>query len=347
VSASTAEAARGAFERALAAEPGAAVEIERIWALFEASRPPPGDPDPRRDLLAALGRAAGAGVIRLPSPRNRKLWRAERDPPLPVRIWLNRPRTAAPAAPRPVWHPLIAAAVERAGAGARLPAGLDAVDRWLKSSGHGAPELPLQERSHELFGDEKRLEAFLASRFCLAGGLRAEDLRAYRVVEPFVMTAFDAAAAHAIALENLATYDSVARAVAARPPGAPRPAAVIFGSGNQLARTCASIPERLPRVRTLVYFGDLDAEGLAIPLGVRRALAPGVRVVPWTAAYEALLGRRRAPVEPVEASRAESLSAFFEPGELRVRAAELLVEGSRLAQEAVSRPELERLLPGE
>ncbi len=336
--------AYGAFHRALAAEAQGTIPIERVWRLFEESRPPPGDPDRRRDLASALERAAAAGAIRLPSPANRKLWEREREPPLPVWVRPVRPGPARATGAKRVWHPTIAAAIARVDPGVRLPAGLDALDDWLKSAAHGAAPLPVRERSYEIFGGEKRLEVLLGSRFCVEGGLSADDLRCYRVMEPFVMKGFDPSAADAIALENLATYDSVVRTVATRPQGMTTPAAVIFGSGNQFVRTCESLPARLPQVRRLIYFGDLDPEGLMIALNVRRALAPGVAVVPWASAYDVLLARRATPVEPLDPRRAEALSRFFDDGPLRVRIAETLARGARIPQEAVSRVELEHLL---
>jgi hypothetical protein len=338
-----------ALERLAAAlerEPRARVSIDRCRELFLAhcGHDPADEPDPRRALAQALAALEESGRVRLPARRSRHLWEEERSPALPayvLRAGAPRPRAAA----RPPLHPVLALAQERAGTAA-LPSGVDRLDAWLRSASAGAPVAPLQERSYEIFGDEKRLGALLATRFALEGGLSHASFRAYRVSEPFVVSEVAPGADWAIAVENLATYDSVRRATcgpAGRAPERGAPAAVIYGRGNHFTASCASLPERLPSVRRLVYFGDLDPRGLRIPLAVRAAL-PGLEVAPWHSAYNRLLtfqpSRHRRPADPAEAAR---LAAFL-PEELRGAAEAVLRSGCRLPQEAVGRAAIEELL---
>jgi hypothetical protein len=149
------------------------------------------------------------------------------------------------------------------------------------------------------------------------------------------MTAFDGGADWALAIENLATYDSARRAIEAG--ATDPPAALIFGRGNHFTASCASLPERLPGVRTLLYFGDLDRRGLEIPLAVRAAL-PGIDVRPWAAAYEALLACEPIAAEgpPVPRATAVALARFLPEG-CRGPAVEVLAAGRRVPQEAVGR----------
>ncbi|HVY60430.1 MAG TPA: hypothetical protein VHF22_02205, partial [Planctomycetota bacterium] len=281
---------------ALEREPRAQVPLDRCRELFHAARcfDSAEEPDPHRALAAALTALEAGGRIRLPSRRSRHLWSEERNPPVPVRVRVLRAAPPAPAAARPLLHPVLSLAQERAQASA-LPGGVAALDAWLKRAAPDLEPVPLQERSYEVFGDEKRLGHFLATRFAVAGGLRPESFGAFRVFEPFVVSPLagaeagapptaaparpteraeaatgSAAASWAIAVENLATYDSVRRAFedaparrTAREAGL---AAVIYGRGNHVTSSCASLPERLPAVRRLVYFGDLDERGLSIPL---------------------------------------------------------------------------------
>lgn len=335
-----------AFARALAGEPSARVPLERCRALLHAlpGGPPLLDPDPRRALALALDALASAGRVRLPSPRSRSGWDREREPPLPRAVVVPRgprtPRSGPPAA----LHPLLARARDRA-TGVRLPDDVAVIDAWLKAHGASAPELPVAERSYEIFGDEKRLDAFLRTRFAAQGGLGPESVRAYRVVEPFAMTELDASSSWAIAVENLATYDSTCRAAQRLAAPAARPSAVIFGRGTQFMLSCASLPDRLPATRRVHYFGDLDATGLEIALTAQAILRDhGVTLAPWTAAYARMLERPASRVTraPRQADVAR-LVGFLAPDQ-RPRAEAVLTAPGRIAQESVPRPELEALV---
>lgn len=102
-----------------------------------------------------------------------------------------------------------------------------------------------------------------------------------------------------------------------------------------LAELAAEGPASL--IREVRYFGDLDRRGLAIPIAAdiaaRETGLPSVQ--PAVGLWKRLLevGRRGAhpPLDPLVADR---LVQWLPPA-LRLTAKELLVSGSRLAQEAV------------
>ena len=335
-----------ASARALAAEPLARVPLERCrLLLYELPGGPPAtDPDPRRTLRRVLDALASAGRLRLPSARSKSGWDRAREPPLPRVVVVQRgPRAARSDLPA-VLHPLLARARDRA-VGVRLPDDVAAIDAWLKAHGNTAPALPAAERSYEIFGDEKRLDAFLRTRFAVQGGLGPESVHAYRVVEPFAMTEFDASSSWAIALENLATYDSTCRAVRRLDPATPAPSAVIFGRGTQFTLSCASLPERLPATRLVHDFGDLDATGLEIALPAQHTLhGHGVRLAPWAAACARLLERPGTAVSRTPRSSHVARLVGFLPADHRERARHVLSTPSRVAQESVARLELEALV---
>ena len=331
--------------RLLGEEPRARVPLERCRALLASlpGGPPGGDPDPRRVLLDALTALARAGVLRLPAVASSTGWDRERRPALPRWVLVPRARRQPSTTPADL-HTLLARARDRA-VGVRLPADVAVLDAWLKAQALTAPELPVAERSFEIFGDEKRLDAFLRTRFAVQGGLVAATFRAYRVVEPFAMTPFDPTSCWALALENLASYDSVCRVVSSLPPEATRPAAVIFGRGTQFTLSCESLPTRLPTVRQLVYLGDLDATGLEIPLSARATLSTSdVQVVPWEAAYASMLARPSRPVSAAPRPAELERLVQFLPSPLREPARTLLRAPARVPQESVTRTELARLV---
>ncbi|WP_436843458.1 Wadjet anti-phage system protein JetD domain-containing protein [Streptomyces hundungensis] len=98
---------------------------------------------------------------------------------------------------------------------------------------------------------------------------------------------------------------------------------------------------RLAPSHRIVYYGDLDAEGVAIPArasinGARHGLPP---VEPATALYRLLLAHEPTAGHTLANERATSLTAWL-PEELRQAAHALLTKGERLAQEATNRNEL-------
>ncbi len=327
------------FAAALVAEMSARVPLDRCQELFRAVVTVDGDP--REALAAALDALQVAGRIRLPAARTKHLWDRERKPPLPTYVSRPRAASAEPEAPVVALHPDLARAVDLA-VGARRPEGLLAADAWLKERRSNATAMPLAERSFEIFGDEKRLDEFLRTRFARRGRLDAATFTAYPVVEPFAMTPYDSTSRWAIAVENLATYDSLRRTIDST-AGA-RPAAVIFGRGNQFVTSCASLRERLRSVRRLLYFGDVDLTGLEIARDAQLALAPDVDVVPWADAYERALDARpmEAATPPVDLEAAEDAARFL-PEPSRRRAIALLLRGARVPQESVSLPVLREL----
>lgn len=333
------------FARLLAEEPRARVPLDRCRALFAGlpGGPPGGEPDPRQLLLDALVALDAAGRLRLPSRRSRIAWDRERDPALPT--WVHVPRAPRTRSLIPVdLHPHLAKARDHA-VGVRLPSDVADLDTWLKAHGGTAVELPVAERSFEIFADEKRLDAFLRTRFARQGGLTAASFRAYRVVEPFAMTAFDPASDWAVALENLASYDSVCRVVADSPTDAARPAGVIFGRGTQFMISCESLPSRLPGVSRVLYLGDLDPTGLEIPVAAATVLETmGVALEAWGQAYALLLTRPSARMSTVPREPDVDRLVRFLPRELSERTRCLLLAPARIAQEALTRSDLAQLM---
>ncbi|MFI2262477.1 hypothetical protein [Streptomyces tubercidicus] len=117
-----------------------------------------------------------------------------------------------------------------------------------------------------------------------------------------------------------------------------------WGIGKSFVRSIASI---LPKheVGGIRYFGDVDASGLAIPIGANtRAGESGLpEVEPAVELYDALftLGTALPGKEkPVSGIQAEKLAAWL-PEQHRERAIGLLMSGERLAQEWVGLRHLE------
>lgn len=298
-----------------------------------------GDPEARARIAAAIEELRAAELIVVPAGRDG--WDTAIAPRLPR--WVRRP--VVPRSPRPIEAPAVTwhASLGWAAGGTwtrderRV---LRRINDWLVAGG-GAEKVPIQERSLELLGDEKALTALLRGPLFAEGRLDLDLLGAVRSSAPFVYTKTGTGGPYALILENSATYRSVLASVPADSPVG----LVVFGGGNGFVRSIEYFAELATSgvlnspIRHLRYFGDLDAEGLRIPVNAGRVAAElGLPpVLPALGLYRRLLIHGRpAPDEPVEPEAALALAGWL-PDELADRVVTHLVAGERLAQEAVGR----------
>jgi hypothetical protein len=154
--------------------------------------------------------------------------------------------------------------------------------------------VPAKERSVELFGKEKRLEMMKNSTLFLSGRLSFELLRCFSVPPPLVWERLPLAGPPrpVLVLENHSTYHSFSL----WNQSSRLYSAIVYGSGDALKTSAIGLAEV---VRSLswdgrfFYFGDIDPEGLLIPLAASAALST-VELPPLTAhlgCYHRLLER--------------------------------------------------------
>lgn len=292
-------------------------------------------PERRARLAAALDELVEAGVLVASRTVDRSEW-----PPLPRFVVLVDRTADPPVGPEATgypWRPELAWA-------ARLPLrrsefdALRAIQAFLRDRGASAPVVPIAERSLELFGDEKRLDALRRNRRLFAPKrLSLELLRSRLYAPPFVFRRVGDGPV-ALVLENVATYRSV---LATLPPGCPV-GLVVFGAGGNFAASVGYFAELTdegvrPSITQIRYFGDLDRRGLEIPIvadvAARDAGLPAVR--PAVGLWAKLLrDGRRGPHPAVEPDVADRLAMWL-PASLRSAAREVLISAARLAQEAV------------
>lgn len=326
------------FAAALAdAEPGRArISRAAYTAAFLAAEPGLAtSPERRVRLAAAIDELEAAGTVIIA----KSLDRTER-PPLP-RFLVLLERTPDPPVGRAAaaypWRPELAWA-------ARLPLrrsefeALQAIQVFLRDRASETPIVPAGERSLELFGDEKRLDALRHNRRLFGDGrLSLEMLRARQFAPPFAYRRVGDGPV-ALVLENVATYHSVLASLPAYSPVG----LVIFGAGGNFAASVAYLAELAVEgpaaaIREIRYFGDLDRRGLEMPAAAdaaaRDAGLPAVR--PAIGLWALLLRNGRpAPAPWVPADISERIVAWL-PATLRRAAAEVLLGGTRCAQEAI------------
>jgi len=313
-----------------------------IGLLYEAAvafdRSLAASPAARGDIRGALDELVAAGLVTFPSAARH--FDVRDAPPLPN--WVSRPpreRSAREGRVARVWP----AALEPAGRIAVRPDEIgvvEAVAAFLRDGGRERPVVPLRERSLELFGDEKRIDALVATRLFTSGAVTLDLLRCRSIPIPFVSQwvsgCEDPRGTALLIAENHHTYVSLLectrRNAAVGGPGRH----VGYGTGAQFPSAVLSAPLLLPRVERIVYFGDVDLKGLQIPASASAAAtSAGLPVVvPALPLYELLFETPRLR-KAARIPDAVAVVAAEWLGPLAGQARAMLVDGFRLPQEAV------------
>lgn len=307
------------------------ITLAEIWPLFARADPASATrPTRRADLAATIAALVTAGMV----TTSRNVDRTA-EPPLPARLTMPQPTATMSAAALALampWRPELAWA-----ATARLTVGqvgvLQIVNTWLRDRGRDDDVLPLRERSLELFGYEKRLDALLNTALFSPDRITLEMLRTFRSRPPLPVRRIGDGPI-LLVVENADTFDSLRRALTGTPSAVGH---IAWGAGAAFEASVLSIAE-LPNVRDVAYFGDLDADGLRIPasaaLSATAENLPTIR--PAHGLYWLLLdqGSPQTGQMPVEPERAVVLASWL--GEPAARVEDLLVRGLRIPQEAVS-----------
>ncbi|MGZ5505728.1 MAG: Wadjet anti-phage system protein JetD domain-containing protein [Limisphaerales bacterium] len=198
--------------------------------------------------------------------------------------------------------------------------------------------VPIKERSLQIFGDEKRLDALLTSALFRPGRLDLlAHLRCETIGVPLAWKRGPAAASAKpiIAIENAATWHSYCR----WNEGGNFFSAVVYGDGNRFVdgvRYLSDIFAELGGSRRILYFGDLDPQGVLIPYEASgRTHAAGLPAVePHLWSYRQLLTLGVGRGKPWEGEPAsEFLYGWL--GDTAEPVRQLFAAGQRLAQEHI------------
>jgi hypothetical protein len=310
--------------------------IANVQELFLAADPTAvGAPDGRTRLADTLATLAEVGVLEVP----RSGWDTTQQPPLPATV-----RVAAvhlpqrPTVRRITLRPELKWAANLS-LNPRQAEELTAISRFLRDR-TDAPIVPVRERSLELFGDEKRLEQLARTDWFGPNRLRLEQLRCEPVAPPFAWQPLGDADNRddgpvLLAVENHTTYHTLARLLAGQPTQPSPVSAIAFAGGTSFIASVASAATLPTPPRRILYYGDLDDNGLRIPAAAAEAaLAVGLPApVPAVGLYRLLLRvGRLAPAAACPPALAVERADWLPPP-LRPAVIELLVRGRRLAQE--------------
>lgn len=210
------------------------------------------------------------------------------------------------------------------------------LNAFFANAGRHRVAVPVKERSLEIFGDEKRLDALRCTTLFDDNRLALAQLRCFPVAEPLGWKRGPRPAGPVLVIENASTWDSYCRWNAIHGTFS----AVVYGCGNRFVDSVARVDDVFAEIggqRPVVYFGDLDPQGLRIPqLANRRAGRldlPSIEAHLWSYARLLELGRgketRIVDNEPVPTVDFEWLGYLEEPVQ------RLFNSRSRLAQEHV------------
>lgn len=279
------------IERLVLQSPGKRIPAEEF--LRGANRFDPGligDPAARSRLRDALDELHTAGRITLPAARSRTGWDTRVIPSIPS--WVTRidarPPTR-PARPPQVWPSALEAAARIASRAGEYEL-LKRVAAWMRDNPE--PDLvPIQERSLELFDDEKALDAYLKTRLFTSAALTLDLLACFIPPVPFVSQHLSGTGpTRLLVVENLATYTSFLKALQER---ADRrlDLHLAWGGGNSFTQSVLSIPTLSPAPTRVYYFGDLDLAGLQIAVNAdaQAEAASLPRLLPAEPCYRFLL----------------------------------------------------------
>ncbi|MFD4395549.1 Wadjet anti-phage system protein JetD domain-containing protein [Kitasatospora sp. NPDC058478] len=286
----------------------------------------------RQSLATLLIELADAQLLTLPS--NPAKWDAGR-PPLPdaVRIVRHHPVPSATREARS-WRPELSW-VSTARVTTTQTNILTAINRWFRDTSNTAQArrpLSLRERSHEIFNDEKRLDSLIGGALFGPGRLDLDQLATYREAPPLAYRHLGDGDT-ILVIENSDTFATL-RHLLQREPG--RIGYIAFGAGRAFEATVASITE-LRQIRRILYYGDLDADGLSIPAraSITATLLGLPPVEPAEGCYKLLLTRPRNTALKVDPSHARLLVEWLPPA-LQDQALAMLTAGDRVAQEAAN-----------
>jgi hypothetical protein len=314
------------------------IPLDQLRKEFAAACPELAEQADRRSRLAQLlESAAASGEIVLPV--GKRSWDRTGGMPLPGFIVLAGPAPPRiPAvAPGYSWHPLLGfAASERNRL--RLEAARH-INEWLKSDPDLSLNVPIKERSLEIFGDEKRLDRLRAGSDHLFGRLSLLSLgcRICPIPLPFEAGPASALGKPILIVENNDTWVSFSmwNRLAARL------SAVAYAGGGHaksLAYDETFIDELVGRFQaeTLYYFGDIDPAGLRIgsQAAQRRALRHALPLQPAASLYTWLVEYgKRTPLEGSEHVTDQDIGWL--PSDLRGPVTALFASRQRVPQESL------------
>jgi hypothetical protein len=311
--------------------------VECDDALLEVAAQLRADPDRRRRLLELLTALRDNKLIEWSAARDRSVL-----PVLPSFVIVNAANVPTPlteSLPVVPWRPELEWIYDL-----RLTAAehetLITVNAYRRDRNSAQEPIPHRERSLQLFGDEKRIDRLVRSRLFVPGRLSLELLDAYWAAPPIAWTVVGSSGDWVVS-ENAASFHTLQRVLVNKAH------AVAYGGGGAFAQSIAGL--HIAEGERILYVGDLDAEGLAIPqrAGITAELFGLPSPQPFKELWALLVvlaDECGQPTVPVPAEVAAELCTWFGETPLAADVQRVLEAGVRVAQEALTAERVHRHL---
>lgn len=293
------------FLAALSAYKTKKVPLSSVKQVFYAVHPElQNHPERHQYLLDALKTLAEDNALQL--PRTKPNWELYGNPALPS--WISIEKT--PSVQEPIDYAAVAWLPEM-GFWPKLTANqlplARRINDYLVEHREKLKMVPIKERSLRIFGDEKRLDALRQGDAIFGGLLPLSALKAFQVNLPLAYTEAPAPGKPLLVVENYSSYWSLCQ----WNNQARRYCAVAYGSGKALHGMSARLSQTMLETKAvgIEYLGDLDPEGVQIPLDFNKQQKsePGLQLQPAMDLYRSLLihGILREMREPGELASAD------------------------------------------
>ncbi len=284
----------------------------------------------RTRIATGIEELVAAGIVTVPRTR----WDTSAEPPLPAFVRKVAPADGSPV-PRAaiVWHTELGWAADLEAAGQLSEPDrrfLAHVNAWLGR--RSATVVPQRERSLDICGDEKALDAVVFTPLFGDGRLSYEMLRCEPCWPPVHQEILGVGPW--LVIENWTTFRTLAGA--ARRCG--WEGRLIWGAGNQVGTRLTSLAAAEPAPQRLMYFGDIDSAGFRIAR-MAAARAAALNLGELTAAHELYrmchaAGVPRTTTHAADAELQQWIQAWL-TGPLGDGIARLVADGGRIVQETI------------
>jgi hypothetical protein len=324
------------------------VRLSEVWSAFVAVYIDlPEGPQRRQWLLTVLERLAEAGSICLPVRHGRQ-WDRTSSVALPGVIKLSQADEAVPPVTWQTvpWHPKLQWVLQRRYLSNAEIAFLLRVNQGLVEGWFNETE-PFKYRSLQLTGDEKRLAVLAGGALFGPNKLNLEMLGCQAEVLPLAVERISSEPTMLL-FENAAPF-MLARSIQWEVPHSPI-GCLGYGAGKQMIKSVRYLSLIQPKLRDIIYVGDLDGEGIQLAATVSR-LSTEVPVRAATqfhlAMFEAAARLGSIDGWPVKDDQARTISDTalqFLDSSIRASASKLVEAGRRIPEEVISRSSMHQLL---
>lgn len=286
-------------------------------------------------LLSELRMLELKGAITLPAPGS---WERVGVPALPK--WIMLVRALEPIVSedysRVPWAPELGFWTELK---PRQMSAAKAINEFLLRRRGAFRPVPIKERSLEIFGDEKALDAMRTGASLFSGRLTLTALGAFQVPLPLPYRQADAPGRPVLVVENHNSFWSFGE----WNHNAKRYAAVVYGAGEAFRSTGAALSQALKDVEAegAEYLGDLDPKGIRIPQDFNRTSAPDEpKVRPALDLYRWLLQNGRRREKPECSNTGDLLATNWLGADLGAELAAIWQQGLWVPQEGLGYEQL-------